>query len=67
MSGEWYVCPECFKPSQPSVAITAENSDADGNRGMTVRCIECPWCGHEVCEATNGTYAEIKRLMERER
>lgn len=44
---ECYNCPQCSQNSIPDIETANENTDADGNRGMKIIYVECPWCGHK--------------------
>ena len=41
------MCPECGSTKQPKVYTTNECTDADGNRGIKIRWVECVDCYYE--------------------
>ncbi len=45
---EDFICPECGSDKHPIIEESYEYSDADGNRGIWVRWLECMDCDYET-------------------
>ena len=44
---DFFECPECGSVKEPIVENSYECSDADGNRGIWIKWIQCVECDYE--------------------